>query len=250
MSVKGSQLTGRWLLFGLVILAAGRLPADDPWVVYDGGVGPGHGKQIVLIAGDEEYRSEECLPMLAKILAQRHGFRCTVLFSINPVDGTIDPDNQTNIPGLEQLAAADMMVIATRFRELPDQQMRYVDDFVESGKPILGLRTATHAFRYERDKQSRYARYDFRAQIGPAALASKSWATRGSAIMGTTARKAHVGSSTRRTGTIRSCGASRISGDRPTSTRSRTCRVMRRSLCTVRCSAGCSRPTHPIVPNR
>ncbi|OHB76589.1 MAG: hypothetical protein A2W31_02020, partial [Planctomycetes bacterium RBG_16_64_10] len=152
---------------GLVVLGYGRLSADEPWVIYDAGAGPGQGKQIVLIAGDEEYRSEEGLPMLAKILARRHGFRATVLFSINPDDGTIDPNNQTNIPGLEQLAAADMMVIATRFRELPDHQMQYVDDFVESGKPILGLRTATHAFCYERNKQSRYAKYDFRSRDWP-----------------------------------------------------------------------------------
>ena len=38
--------------------------------------------------------------MLAKILALRHGFTCTVLFSLNPNDGTIDPNNHDNMPGL------------------------------------------------------------------------------------------------------------------------------------------------------
>jgi type 1 glutamine amidotransferase len=90
-----------------------------------------------------------------------------VLFSINPEDGTIDPVNQTNIPGLEALADADMMVIATRFRELPDEDMKYIDEFVNSGKPILGLRTATHAFAYKRNKQSPYAKYSFRAKDWP-----------------------------------------------------------------------------------
>ncbi len=128
---------------------------------------PGRGKHIVLISGDEEYRSEEGLPQLGKILAVHHGFDCTVLFSINPADGTIDPENQTNIPGISQLATADMMVIATRFRELPDADMKYVDDFVNSGKPILGLRTATHAFHYSRNPQSRYAQYDFSSRSWP-----------------------------------------------------------------------------------
>jgi hypothetical protein len=120
--------------------------ADQPWLVFEGGAGPGHGKHIVFVSGDEEYRSEEGLPQLAKILARRHGFKCTVLFSIDPHDGTIDPNRHDNTPGIEALKTADLMVILTRFRELPDDQMRYVVDYVESGRPIVGLRTATHAF--------------------------------------------------------------------------------------------------------
>src|SRR5579864_8627142 len=117
------------------------LRAQDPWVVYEGSDGPGKGKHIVLVSGDEEYRSEEGLPQLAKILAKRHGFKCTVLFAIDPADGTINPNNQDNIPGLEALKTADLMLIFTRFRDLPDEQMKLVVDYVESGRPIIGLRT-------------------------------------------------------------------------------------------------------------
>ncbi|HID76079.1 MAG TPA: hypothetical protein EYP56_08800 [Planctomycetaceae bacterium] len=158
-----------WLMgMLLVALTSGLMVrADDPWVVYEGKQGPGRGKQIVLVAGDEEYRSEEALPMLAKILAVRHGFTCTVLFSINPEDGTIDPLNQTNIPGLEKLRTADLMIIATRFRELPDEEMKYIDEYVNSGKPIIGLRTATHAFAYRRNPDSPYAKYHFRSTQWP-----------------------------------------------------------------------------------
>lgn len=154
-------------ILGLVCALGGRAWAEDPWVEYEGADGPGKGKHIVLIAGDEEYRSEEVMPLLGKILAVRHGFKCTVLFSINPEDGTIDPLNQTNIPGLEHLETADMMIIATRFRELPDGQMKYVDEFVNSGKPILGLRTATHAFAYTRNAASPYAKHHFRSTEWP-----------------------------------------------------------------------------------
>lgn len=132
-------------------------------LVYDGRSGPGRGKHIVLVAGDEEYRSEEALPMLAKILAVRHGFKCTVLFSINPDDGTIDPNNSSNIVGLEELAHADMLVLFTRFREPSDAHMKYFDDYLRSGKPILGIRTATHAFAFEKNKQSPYAKWDWRS---------------------------------------------------------------------------------------
>ncbi|MDE0684456.1 MAG: hypothetical protein OXI63_16180, partial [Candidatus Poribacteria bacterium] len=96
---------------------------NNEWVVYEGNEGPGKGKHIVLVSGDEEYRSEEALPMLGKVLATHHGFTCTVLFAINPETGEIDPEVQTNIPGLHHLQSADMMVLFTRFRELPDEQM-------------------------------------------------------------------------------------------------------------------------------
>src|SRR4051812_18622492 len=84
--------------------------ADNPWITLEGGDGPGKGKQIVLVSGDEEYRSEEALPQLANILAKHHGFKCTVLFAIDPADGTINPNKNDNIPGLEALRTADLAV--------------------------------------------------------------------------------------------------------------------------------------------
>jgi len=138
-----------------------------PGVVFEGGEGPGAGKHVVLVAGDEEYRSEEVMPMLGRILAVRHGFRCTVLFSVDPEDGTIDSTNQTCIPGLEVLAEADMLVLFLRFRELPDEDMKHLVDFVEAGKPILGIRTATHAFDYRRNPESPYAHYTWRNEKWP-----------------------------------------------------------------------------------
>ncbi|MCE9532966.1 MAG: ThuA domain-containing protein [Planctomycetes bacterium] len=131
--------------------------ADEHWVVYEGSEGPGKGKHIVLVSGDEEYRSEEALPQLGKILAKQHGFKCTVLFAIDPADGTINPNINNNIPGLESLKTADLMIIATRFRNLPDDQMKHVVDYIESGKPIIGMRTATHAFNLK--KESSFAKF-------------------------------------------------------------------------------------------
>ena len=133
------------LFAALLMIGGGLARGEQQWVVYYGGDGPGKGKQIVLISGDEEYRSEEGLPQLGKILAKHHGFKCTVLFSLGK-DGTIDPNRHDNIPGLEALDSADLMIILTRFRNLPDDQMKHIADYVNSGRPIIGLRTATHAF--------------------------------------------------------------------------------------------------------
>lgn len=148
------------LLAGLT-LAPSLVRAADPWVVYRGTAGPGLGKQVVLISGDEEYRSEEALPQLAKILATRHGFTCTVLFAVAP-DGTIEPKRVDHIPGLEALRAADLMIIATRFRDLPDDQMGEIDAYLKAGKPVIGLRTATHAFNIKGGKP--YARYSWQSK--------------------------------------------------------------------------------------
>ena len=103
-------------------------PSEFGWVKYEGREGPGKGKHIVFITGDEEYRSEEAMPMMGKILSVRHGFDCTVLFAMDDETGTIDPDNQTNIKGMHFVKDADLVVLFTRFRELPDDQMKYFVD--------------------------------------------------------------------------------------------------------------------------
>ena len=146
------------LAAALAFVVSAPSRAANPWVVYEGTEGPGHGKHIVLVSGDEEYRSEEALPQLAKILAVRHGFKCSVLFAIDDT-GTIDPNRLNNIPGLELLKNADLMIIATRFRNLPDDQMKHVVDYLDSGRPVIGMRTATHAFKIP--KSSTYAKYSF-----------------------------------------------------------------------------------------
>ncbi len=158
-------MRGWFFIFAFVssfVFMVSTTQAAEQWVDYKGGDGPGSGKEIVLLSGDEEYRSEESMPQLGKILAKHHGFNCTVLFAINKEDGTIDPEQVNNIPGLEALDTADLMIIFLRFRELPDAQMKYIDEYVHSGKPIIGLRTATHAFHYKNNPDSPYAHYTWR----------------------------------------------------------------------------------------
>ncbi len=165
---RNGRILSNLVVLGLIMGFAnpGLMCADsDLWVVYDGFDGPGKGKHIVLVSGDEEYRSEEGLPQLGKILAKHHGFKCTVLFAIDPEDGTINPSLVDNIPGLQALETADLMIIATRFRELPDTQMEHIVRYVDSGRPIIGMRTATHAFRYSKESDSKYRFYDFQSKI-------------------------------------------------------------------------------------
>lgn len=134
------------------------LPEDPQWLTYPGGDGPGKGKHIILIAADQEYRSEQAMPMMARILSVHHGFDCTVLFGVNE-RGEVDPTlpvypekgkeaefRQHHIPGLEHLGSADLVVFFTRLLTLPRSEMEHIVKYVDSGRPILALRTANHGF--------------------------------------------------------------------------------------------------------
>lgn len=137
----------------LPLLLVATAQADERWLEFPGGEGPGAGKHIVLIAGDHEYRSEEAMPQLGKILSQHHGFRCTVLFPIDPQSGEINPDSVTNIPGLEALESADLVIMGLRFRNLEDDQMKRIIDYAEAGRPMMALRTSTHPFNIPADRK-------------------------------------------------------------------------------------------------
>lgn len=143
--------------FILSLLAASGLLADDH-VVYEP-AGVAKGKHIVLLAGDEEYRSEESMPMLGKILSQRHGFKCTVLFSL-AADGTIDPTAVTSLSHPGALDSADAIVMLLRFRHWDDATSKKFEAAVNRGVPIIALRTSTHAFNgYPKD--SPFAAWNF-----------------------------------------------------------------------------------------
>ena len=141
------------LLVGASLTAAPQGPvvptANPHLVVYRGERGPGLGKHIVFLAGDHEYRSEETLPALARILARHYGFKCSVFFTTDPKTGFIDPGS-SHIAGLEALKTADLMVVFLRFQDFPDAEMQHIVDYLDRGGPVVGFRTATHAFQIQR----------------------------------------------------------------------------------------------------
>ncbi len=153
------------LLVGIFSVA--RCEAGDSFLTIEGQSGLGKGQHIVFVTGEEYYRSEEGMSMFAAILARHHGFRCTVLFAIDPESGVINPNRNKNIPGLAALDTADLMVIFARFRELPDADMKHIVDYVNAGKPVLGIRNATHAFRYAPQSTSLYKSWDWQSKEWP-----------------------------------------------------------------------------------
>lgn len=168
VTMKPRRLTlacAAWLAIGTVVT-----PQDRSGVVYQGTSGPGAGKHIVFLSGDHEYRSEETLPALARILAKHYGFKSTVFFTTDAQTGVIDPGN-SHISGLEALRTADLLVIFLRFQDFPDDQMQHVVDYLERAGPVVGLRTATHAFQIKRP-EAKFAKFtwnnpgDFRGGFG------------------------------------------------------------------------------------
>ena len=111
--------------------------------------------KVVFVTGDEEYRSEESMPMLAKMLHDQHGFDVTICYALD-AEGTIKPDRLDHIAGLEALKEADLMVMFTRYRALPDAELKMILDYVASGRPAIGFRTATHAFKYPSGPNTKY----------------------------------------------------------------------------------------------
>jgi glucose/arabinose dehydrogenase/mono/diheme cytochrome c family protein len=145
----------------LSFLLAANLSAapQEDHLVFAGGKGPGAGQHIVFLSGDEEYRSEEALPMMAQVMA-RHGFKCTVLFSVDP-DGRVNPDRQSSLSHSQAMDTASLIVMSLRFRNWDDVSMQRFEKAFLRGVPFVALRTSTHAFNFPKD--SRWQKYSYRA---------------------------------------------------------------------------------------
>ncbi len=142
----------------LAVLSLATFASAAP-LVYEGTQGPGKGKHIVFMADDHEYRSEESLPEMARLLAKNQGFKCTVLFGIDKTSGEIVAGDASNMPGMEALDTADLAVVFLRFQDFPAEQMKHFDDYLKRGGPVVGLRTATHGFKMPKDGE--FAKYSF-----------------------------------------------------------------------------------------
>jgi type 1 glutamine amidotransferase len=80
--------------------------------------------------------------LLAAALEKQYGFRTKILKSFP------DQNAERDIPGLDILAEADLAVFFLRWRLLPADQVAHIEAYLQSGKPIMGFRTSTHAFNY------------------------------------------------------------------------------------------------------
>lgn len=103
---------------------------------------------IVFVCGDHEYSGEQTLPLMAAELEKNYGLNTKVLKSYP------NQNAEKDIPGLEILAEADLVVFFLRWRQLPPDQLAHIDQYLKSGKPIIGFRTTTHAFNFSKGNES------------------------------------------------------------------------------------------------
>ena len=95
--------------------------------------------KIVFIAGEYEYSSKESLPVFAKELEKN--FQVETVFLERP-----DDPKTHSIPGLESLQSADLVVLYVRRMTLPETELEHIRNYVKAGKPLVALRTSSHAF--------------------------------------------------------------------------------------------------------
>jgi type 1 glutamine amidotransferase len=93
--------------------------------------------RICMLSGSEEYKSNESLAVFQQYLEQNRLAQCSRAFWTS----------KTNLPGLEALDSCDVMLLFTKRLELPPEQLDRVKDYCLAGRPIIGLRTASHAFQ-------------------------------------------------------------------------------------------------------
>jgi type 1 glutamine amidotransferase len=116
---------------------------------------------VVLVCGTLHYSPELTMPVFAREL-EKFGCRTTVVM------GEGDPEKKTEnvLPGIEVLAEADLVMFFMRFLKLPDEEWQPIEDYLESGKPVIGLRTANHSFKYPKE----HPRFEWNDGFGRRAL--------------------------------------------------------------------------------
>ncbi len=93
---------------------------------------------VVFVIGERGYRTSETLPLFAEKELVPLGFRCSFV--------TADPNNPNHFPGLELVQQADIVFLSVRRRTLTNKQLGIIRSHLQAGKPLIGIRTSSHAF--------------------------------------------------------------------------------------------------------
>jgi len=101
---------------------------------------------VAFIVSDDHYHADKTIPDFARYLRETEGFHVSVLHGAG----------SHSIPGMENLATADVAVVFVRRLGLPARQLQLLRDHVLAGKPLVGLRTASHAFKLKNKPDGSY----------------------------------------------------------------------------------------------
>jgi putative membrane-bound dehydrogenase-like protein len=93
--------------------------------------------KVCLVSGSLEYESDASLAALQEHLEKNYNVRCTRAFRKTDED----------VPGLESLDASDVLILFSRRLKLAGESLERVKKFCDAGKPVVGIRTASHAIQ-------------------------------------------------------------------------------------------------------
>jgi type 1 glutamine amidotransferase len=159
------------------------------------GSGPGSGSgplKVVMLSWSLEYKSDESLKILKEYLEKHYAVRCTVLSQSQPDD----------LPGLEALDDCDVLIPFTRRSKITGEQLERIRKYCLSGRPVVGVRTASHAFQnwLALDKEVFGGNYRNHYGEGPATRIEVEPGAKGHPILAGVTLKESVGSLYRNTG--------------------------------------------------
>ena len=104
-----------------------------------------------ILAGEGEYSSGTVMELFQHDVESALGWKTTLCVA-HPLDDVPDFPMGT-FPGLGALDGADLLVVYTRFRRLPDEEMECIERYLKRAAPVLGLRTSSHAFKFRSDER-------------------------------------------------------------------------------------------------
>ena len=105
---------------------------------------------VHIFAAEAEYGAFYSMPMMAELLNRNHDFNVSISYALDE-DGNIDSRVRNGLKGFELLEHADLAVFFTRTKELTKQTSQQLQAYLDSGKPIVGFRTANHGFNFNND---------------------------------------------------------------------------------------------------
>ncbi len=113
--------------------------------------------RVLFLVGDEEYKTAETVPAWAKAELAWRGVNCTFIID--------DPKQPATLAGLEKLPEADALFISLKRRALTPEQFAIIRKHLDAGKPVIGIRTASHAFGAKKPEAGRAAWDTFDVEV-------------------------------------------------------------------------------------
>jgi type 1 glutamine amidotransferase len=111
---------------------------------------------VCMLSGSEEYKSNESLSAFQKFVEKKYPVKCSRAFW----------KSKNDLPGLESLDSCDVMLVFTKRLELPKDQLERIKKYCYSGRPIVGVRTASHAFQNWLELDREFFGGDYKGHYG------------------------------------------------------------------------------------